>query len=63
MVRSPEVEHLPRPQKAMGARFLACTGCHFRSGLGDEALIRQQFAEHLRLVTPPTDPYLRSADV
>lgn len=61
-MRSPATEHTPRPQKAMGARFLACTGCQFRTGLGDEDYIRQQFADHLRLVKPPTDPYLRSVD-
>jgi hypothetical protein len=47
----------------MGARFLVCSGCEWRSGLGDEGYIRQQFADHLRLVTPPADPYRRSEDV
>lgn len=54
--------HKPRFQNGMGGKFIVCSCDDWRSGVGDQAYIRQQFADHLRLMKPPTDPFLRSVD-
>lgn len=43
--------HSPTYQKAGNVgRFIACTGCIFRSGYGSEQENREQFDAHLRTV-------------
>lgn len=44
------VTHMPRYQNGSGGKFIVCSCDEWRSGVGDHAYIREQFAGHLRLM-------------